>query len=306
MSQYEAMKATGRASGLEELRGRWAVVPLVAALAVTAVALTACTSTASSETRPVAVTTTIIATAAPAPSPALVLLEPRFQPTKPGYRLVFNDEFAGSTLSSKRWETSLPWGDANQAELQHYTPRALSQRDGVLTITASKTPAEGKPYSSGLISSHDRFYFKYGYTEVRAQVPAGTGLWSGFWMVPPSQSTFDEIDVMEVLGSDPSQGYAVLHYGTVANRGKSLGTFREPDFSAGFHTFAVDWKPDQLVWYVDGVERYRVTQNIPAESMYFIADLAVGGPASWGGPPDHNTTFPAHLKIDYVRVFQRK
>jgi beta-glucanase (GH16 family) len=58
-----------------------------------------------------------------------------------------------------------------------------------------------------------------------------------------------------------------------------------------------------MVWTVDGVERWRFTDaaRIPAEPMYLVATLAVGGDEP--GPPDAATTFPSDFQIDYVRVW---
>jgi beta-glucanase (GH16 family) len=219
--------------------------------------------------------------------------------------LVFNDEFAGTAFNRKKWATSLPWGNTNQDELQYYTPSALAQRDGLLYITASRQPMGGRRYTSGVISTSRRFLFTYGYTEMRAQVPAGTGLWSAFWLVSPDSNSNEEADILEVLGSDPSKGYAVLHYGTLTEKRKYLGTYRDPDLSAGFHTVALDWEPDHMIWYVDGVERYRVSANVPSGRMYIIANLTVGAATSWASAPDRYTVFPAQYKIDYIRVYQR-
>jgi beta-glucanase (GH16 family) len=76
-----------------------------------------------------------------------------------------------------------------------------------------------------------------------------------------------------------------------------------PDFSAGFHAFAAEWKPGEVIWYVDGVERGRSTAGVPAEPMYLIANLAVGG--DWPGNPESTTTFPGVMEIDYIRVYQQ-
>ena len=40
--------------------------------------------------------------------------------------------------------------------------------------------------------------------------------------------------------------------------------------------------------------------------MYLITNLTVGGPTSWSGAPDRFTVFPADLKVDYIRVYQRE
>lgn len=271
-----------------------------------AVALASCASTADPPVKPTDRSVTVIATATPAPAPDPASLSPRSAPEKPGYKLLFNDEFVGGSLDTTRWATSLPWGNTNRAEQQYYTPRNLTVRDGLLTITARKEQTNGLPYSSGVISSFERFTFMYGYAEIRAKSPAGTGLWPAFWLPATVEGTNDEIDVMELLGSDPSLGYAVLHYGTTREKRTDVATYRNPDFSAGFHTFAVEWEPAVIVWYVDGVERRRVTENVPSQPMYLITNLAVGGEASWSGAPDRHTVFPAELQVDYIRVYQRR
>jgi beta-glucanase (GH16 family) len=74
------------------------------------------------------------------------------------------------------------------------------------------------------------------------------------------------------------------------------------DGSLDFHTYAVKWTPDAIVWYVDGAEAYRVTHDVPAEPFYILVNLAIGG--SWPGNPDATTVFPAIMSVDYVRAFQ--
>jgi beta-glucanase (GH16 family) len=303
MSHHEAEKASTQLQPKQRHGIRRSVAALSLALIALAVVVS-CKPIPTGSRTGAETSATVIATASVVPTIPVAALEPTATPTKPGYKLVFNDEFAGSRVSSTRWERTLPWGNTNGSEQQYYTPSAVTQSGGLLTITARRENMGGKPYTSGVISSHQRFTFTYGYSEIRAQVPAGDGLWSAFWLVSPIAGSNDEADIMEVLGSDPTKGYAVLHYGTVGNKGKSIAAYREPDFSAGFHTFALDWQPDHMIWYVDDVERYRVTQNIPSTPMYIVANLAVGGASSWAGPPDKYTEFPAQYTIDYVRVFQ--
>jgi hypothetical protein len=92
------------------------------------------------------------------------------------------------------------------------------------------------------------------------------------------------------------------HYG---NNGDSGGEWTGPDFSGDWHTYAVDWEPDAIVWYVDGIERRRYTDaaNITNKPMYLIANLAVGG--DWPGSPDSTTPLPASYQIDHIRVWQK-
>lgn len=302
MNLGEAATALARRSRRAATPGSVAATAAALVLGSTLFACSPSTATSRASGTPV----TVIATAAPVPTATPVQFVPLDRPSKPGYRLAFHDEFTGPKWNDRVWATSLPWGNTNGDEQQYYTPAAVSQRGGLLTLTARRQDTRGMPYSSGIISTFRRYSFTYGYVEMRAKMPAGTGLWSAFWLPPTTPGSFEEIDVMELLGSDPSQGFAVLHYGSAARRGKSVGSYRSPDFSTGFHTFAIDWSPGSLVWYVDGVERHRVSENVPSTPMYLIANLAVGGQKSWSGAVDRYTEFPAQFQIDYIRVFQRE
>lgn len=222
-------------------------------------------------------------------------------PDKSSLHLVFEDDFSGKTLDHSKWIPQLAWGKVNGTEQQYYDPSALDFSNGMLAITASKESAGGKPYTSGAIASYEHFDFKYGYVEMRAQVPEGQGLWPSFWMLSTNLKDPTEIDIAEFRGQNPDRVQTTLHWGMGANF-KHTSWYTGPDFSAGFHTYGMDWQPDKIVWYVDGVERFRVTDHIPAVPMYLIANLSVGG--VYPGPPDETTPAKASFKIDYIRVYK--
>jgi hypothetical protein len=155
------------------------------------------------------------------------------------------------------------------------------------------------PYTSGLLTSYGSFAQTYGYWEIGAQVPAGDGLWPGFWLLRVDQSYPPEVDILEMRGNDPSTNFNSFHGedGVDSSQATHLG-----DLSAGFHTFGFDWTASTMTWYVDGQPTYQLTT--PAymnEPMYMLLDLAVGG--SFPGSPDATTQFPANFNIDYVHVY---
>jgi beta-glucanase (GH16 family) len=76
-----------------------------------------------------------------------------------------------------------------------------------------------------------------------------------------------------------------------------------PDFTADFHTFAVEWEPDAMRWYVDGIERHQVLRRMPDEPFYLILNLAVGG--IFDGDVDASTPFPSEILVDWVRVYAK-
>lgn len=221
------------------------------------------------------------------------------------WRLTFQDEFDGPQLDTAKWNTAPRWGrvDWKGEELQYYADDAFEFRDGVLRIRADQRSMEGKNYTSGLIETRFSHMQAYGYFEMRAKMPKGKGLWPAFWMLPDKDWP-PEIDVMEYLGHRPNTIYMSNHWSDSESWHQSeTAGYSGPDFSADFHTYAVEWNPGEIIWYVDGVERHRTSTGVPDRPMFVIANLAVGG--KWPGNPDSSTPFPSYLEIDYIRLYTR-
>jgi beta-glucanase (GH16 family) len=242
----------------------------------------------------------LIVQAAPGPlgNPSLAIAS--------GWVLKFHDEFNGSTLNRAKWSTTFPWGartNASNHELEYYTDTAFHLADGVLRIQANRHTTHGFKYTSGLISSYASFNLTYGYLEVRAQVPKGVGMWPAVWLAAHDETWPPEIDLLEIQGNNTIMNHMTNHYEDASGPQQKQYGWAGPDFSKGFHTFGLEWTPKQLTWYIDGLQRFRTTSDIPSKPMYVIADLAVGG--DWVGPPTATTAFPNSLKIAYIRVYQR-
>ena len=245
---------------------------------------------------------------------------------QPGeWQLIFDEEFDGDALDGSRWAQCYWWWDpggctnAANDELQWYTPDNILLQDGILRLRAQEqatlgTDGQNYPYTSGLITTGPRtwseepvsgFDFQFGYAEVRARIPEGAGFWPTFWLLPTDLNAYPEIDILEFQGSIPTRNYMHFHYldeaGEEMNPGES---WDGPDFSRDWNTFAVDWQPDRLVWYVNGIERWRFSDQryIPDEPMYILLNLAVGG--TFPEPPGPDTVFPGYFEVDYVRVWQ--
>jgi beta-glucanase (GH16 family) len=227
---------------------------------------------------------------------------------KPGWTLTFNDEFDGTALDTTKWMDQYWHGRTHSNnEQQYYAPDGYEVSDGRLRFIAEQREMGGMLYTSGMVTSFESFAQQYGWFEIRARFPKGQGLWPVFWLLPATKEWPPEIDVLEILGHETEKVYFSTHWSSVAaadNHQFKTGDYVGPDFSADFHTFAVEWQDGLCIWYVDGVERYRSVAGIPDEPMYVIANLAVGG--DWPGMPDATTPFPSYMDIDYIRVYQRE
>ena len=124
-------------------------------------------------------------------SPAAVLAAP----TGDGWVQVFSDEFNGTTLDTNKWSTCYWWKDwklngctnGGAKEVQWFQPDGVIVDNGILHLRAQKRSVVGDnnkvyEYTSGMISSHDKFAFQYGYAEMRAKYPKGNGVWATFWL----------------------------------------------------------------------------------------------------------------------------
>lgn len=238
------------------------------------------------------------------------------------WKMIFSDNFDGSTLDQTKWTTCYTNADfkvgnndcIHNNELELYRPENVFPKDGSLILQAQRQDVtvggQSFHYTAGMISSdptsvgnNGGFAFSYGYAEMRAKLPSGQGLWPAFWLLPQDGSWPPEIDVFEILGNSPNMDNMNYHYPNGNDGGDHTGTtWRGPDFSAGWHTYAIDWEPDSITWYIDGVARFHTSQHITSKPMYLLANLAVGG--DWPGPPHASTPFPADYQIDYIHVWQ--
>lgn len=217
--------------------------------------------------------------------------------------LIWQDEFENNCLASNKWNIE-DWSSEKNNELQYYSPSNVNVENGVLKLISKNEQYKGKDYTSGAVHTQGKFDFLYGKAEMRAKLPAGQGMFPAFWMMTDKENTWlPEIDIMEMLGHKPNQVWMVSHWLGEDGKLKSVSTsFQGPDFSQDFHTFGIEWTPQSIKWFIDDMERFSISRNIPGESMYLYLNTAVGG--NWPGAPDHTTVFPVSFEIDYVRVYK--
>lgn len=255
--------------------------------------------------------------------------------SKPAWRLVWSDEFDGTTLDTSKWtpEDHSTFGEGNK-ELACLMARKanVDLGGGLLTLRAirEKTPKtcgdndrrfpDGRDYTSAMLSTEGKAAWHQGRFEMRAKLPLAPGrskgLWPAFWMRPENGTGDGELDIMEAIGTasatDPEAN--TVHH-TLWFDGK--GTYPKQSTvvpvaggtSDGFHTYAAEWDPGVIRFYVDGRQTFaRDRTSAPwidqafAGDFYIRLNLAVGG--TFPGSPDPATALPADMQVDWVRVYQ--
>lgn len=239
------------------------------------------------------------------------------------WRLVWQDDFDGASLDTASWTAmnrGLSWNEELQAYIAENVsiePSTLDASRNCLILTSKKESWTGRSnrsdnpnqivtrdYTSGLVDTQGKLYWKYCKVELRARLPKTQGIWPAHWMLPNDGSWPPEIDIMELLGHEPNKVYMTNHWGTQEQHSSKGGNYTGPDFSSGFHIFTVEWEPGIIRWYVDGIKRFESTSGVPSQPFYLILNTAVGG--TWPGNPNDTTTiFPQRHEIDWIRVYQR-
>lgn len=264
-------------------------------------------------------------------------------PTPLNKVLLWSDEFDGpsaSAPSSSNWRADVSdgcgapynncgWGNA---ERQYYTTEANrvdGSADGVLNISATKQTSKTNlncyygrcEWLSGKITTYGKKSFGYGYMEARIKVPTGQGAWPAFWMLGTDIATnpwpaCGEIDIMEYKGGIPTVTYGTVHYASASGSHLMLGGTKDTmvDLSAGYHRYAMLWKPTEITFFIDDLVVYTARKADAGSApwrfssadvanpprFYLILNLAMGG--NFGGAVDESVE-SATLSVDWVRFY---
>ena len=245
--------------------------------------------------------------------------------TVPFHRaLVWNDEFSGAANALPDWHKWRPWVNCNMgSELECYTNETTNVSTdgaGILVITARvETYSYGghtKDYTSAKLDTNNNITAQYGSVKARIKIPSGKGLWPAFWMIggdidEVGNTACGEIDIMEVLGDDPTMLHLHIHGATdVGAAWSKAATYDSPvSLADDFHIYGLDWQPNSISITLDGVVRAAWTPaDLSAGQVWpfnkpfnVLLNLAVGG--TWPGSPDETTVFPASMYVDWVRVY---
>ena len=164
------------------------------------------------------------------------------------------------------------------------------------------TVSEGQDCHSGAVTTHEAFL--YGRFEVRMQSAAGDGIVSSFFQYNvdldcnwPAEN--NEIDV-EMTGNRSDSVQFTTHYPGPVGRTQIIPVGFNPH--TGFHTYAFEWTPGVVRWFIDGELAY--TQNQPfvrdlVHPMRILMNLWAADAPSWVGEWT-GAPLPVASHYDYV------
>jgi beta-glucanase (GH16 family) len=257
-------------------------------------------------------------------------------------RLTFNSDFrSAKEVDSSQWRPVVGQHGGLDGELQVYTPdeiRVGEPRN--LRIRTERKPMWGHPFRSGELTTQGLFSQTYGRFEMMAKMPEANGLWPAFWMLAERGHWPPEIDVVEYIhpasGAKSVTGQskygvprATVHWADEQGRQHAVGKGDQEIYldllhnskardglGPDFHLYAVDWRPHQINFSIDGKSTFCVHADdsadprIPNSPMYMILNDAVAAGTEakpgWAGYLQANQAFPVDFEIAYVKAYQFK
>jgi len=250
----------------------------------------------------------------------------------PGYELVWADEFDKDGVPDPcNW--TYERGFVRNEELQWYQPENARCSNGFLTIEARRQRQENPrydpdskswrssrkycDYTSASLTTRGLHSWQYGRFEMRGRIDTRSGMWPAFWTlgVKGGWPAGGEIDIMEyyrgMLLANAAWASGKRWSPIWDDSRKRITEFNDPDWSAKFHVWRMDWDENSIDLYVDDLplnsiditktfNKDRDAKNPFRQPHYIILNLAIGG-ANGGDPA--GTRFPGKFEVDYVRIY---
>jgi beta-glucanase (GH16 family) len=213
-----------------------------------------------------------------------------------GWRLTYSDGFDGAYLDRAAWPVVFGGGRYwNNAFEWH--PENVIVWDGELTVSSIASPSG---WTSGGLNMGWNGQL-YGRWEVRARLDEGKGTSAAILLWPTDGEYPPEIDLME----SPDPGRTITSM-TVHSEGFADAQGHQVFSDASeWHTYAVDWLPGRITFYIDGVEQWTTTKGVPDEPMAlgFMGFVAASEDEWFGGAPDASTPGLVSLHVDWARIW---
>ncbi len=201
-------------------------------------------------------------------------------------------------LDRKRWYISDGWTNGNHQSCA-WLRENVSTSGGTLRLILRRAPNKHREHGCAEI----RTYAAHGYGtyEARMRSAAGSGLNTAMFTYsgPPMTKVHDEID-FEFLGKDPQR--VQLNYFVAAKGGNEKMVGIGSDLSAGFNTFAFEWLPGSMRWFINGkLVHSKAGTGLPSVPGQYFFSLWSGAPSvnGWLGKFDP-AAGPVSAEIDWA------
>jgi endo-1,3-1,4-beta-glycanase ExoK len=195
------------------------------------------------------------------------------------------------------WWNGLPFWNGWRADHVEFSSGIMSLR---LDDQPCPSGCSGQPYASGEYRTNN--FYRFGRVEGRFKAAKGDGVVSSLFIYTGSSdgNPHDEIDI-EILGKDTTK--MQVNYFTNGVGGHETLIDLGFDASFDFHTYAFEWSPTTIKWYVDGNLVHTEDGSsgpLPTTPGRIMMNLWPGtGVDDWLGPFTYTT--PIYAYYDWIK-----
>jgi hypothetical protein len=237
---------------------------------------------------------------------------------------LLRDDFDGSIVTASNWHiptwvspTDGTFVGQTQFRCSQNAPLPAASNSNAIIALDTYNPTGSSFYGTDLISNQS-FALGQGITvtvRVKMNAPIPAGIVCGIFLYAPPASTsntlHDEID-FELLSNDPNHVWTNIYGNEPLGAGHAASHSYATGSATDYHTYQIQWLPDQVSWYVDGtLVRTVTTQSpIPTGPMYVHLNIWVPGSdfSAAYDPNLHWTSLPSSSKtlsmsVDSVTVW---
>ncbi len=262
-------------------------------------------------------------------------------PGKPGWNLIFSDEFQSAGLNPAHWNCSRPGDDGggNCAREFAVNPANIAVDAGNARISNTIDAAvPGCAYSCGEIKTmsvldtafRSFYFYAPGYLETRVKLFSKTAQGSSCWLWavgtpenPGLPGPWNEIDIFELNGVNQNIVTGTYHwtYDTLhVSQNQAIfltDSSQLYDLTTNWTTFGLEWDTTSVKWYVNHTLVKELDMGVippfcihaPHYSLpvapfcirFGTGYNSIGNQGSVANPAD----FPQSMLVDYVRVYKK-
>lgn len=221
-------------------------------------------------------------------------------------KLTFEDNFQWNSLEAARWNAGFHYKSpqlkshhsfVNEKQANNYGHNT-SVINGILTIQTRKENVKAAAwdqkkgfvekdfeYTSDIIQSAD--YFRQAEGVFRAKIRCKGKIHHAFWL--GADGKLPHINIFHFNGKNITVGNANQQ---LFDQTKVTGIC-----ASSFYIYTLAWNQKELIWYVNDVEVYRTSANMPNEAMYLAFNSFIS---------ENQKGAQGQLEVDWVRVYERK
>lgn len=234
---------------------------------------------------------------------------------EPTFKLVLEDDFAGTELNAKTWNI-----ETGKRRESLNSPKAVDVKDGVLKIT-TWTDADGTTYC-GFLTTRKKFALVQGKAEARCRFSVQPGTQIAFWSQSPTYGKSGtaagaatdgvEIDILETTGLKKGGYQSVLHWGPYKHPTEKKASSTQHPANVGdvWHDYGVEWDDTGYRFTFDGKVVWTDTKCPGSKAPQFLLLTSESNIKGWNGerPKEgyglkdvSKNTF----EVDWVKAWER-